>query len=60
MGEDEHIAILASTKGHTARQLTEQASPLQRRAHTIRLRALRTHHLDLPGLADLITLIDPR
>ncbi|MGH3935294.1 MAG: hypothetical protein ACRDS1_10020 [Pseudonocardiaceae bacterium] len=40
-----------------AHQLAEQASPLQRRAHTIRLRALRNHHPGLPGLDKLITII---
>ena len=42
-----------------AHQLAEQASPLQRRAHTIRLRALRTHHPDLPCLDQLIEIINP-
>ncbi len=42
-----------------AHQLAEQASPLQRRAHTIRLRALRNHHHDLPGLDELIAIINP-
>jgi hypothetical protein len=42
-----------------ARQLAEQSSPLQRRAHAIRLRALRNHHPDLPGLDKLIAIIDP-
>ena len=42
-----------------AHQLTEQASPLQRRAHTIRLRALRTHHPGLPDLDQLIEIINP-
>ncbi len=42
-----------------ARLVAEQASPLRRRAHTIRLRALRTHHPDLPGLDDVIELIEP-
>lgn len=41
------------------RQVTDQATAIQRRAHTIRLRALRTHHPDLPGLDDLIQIIDP-
>lgn len=41
-----------------ARQLAEQASPLQLRAHTIRLRALRTRHPGLPGLDELISVID--
>jgi hypothetical protein len=43
-----------------AGQVAEQADELQRRASTIRLRALRTNHPDLPGLDDLITIIDPR
>jgi hypothetical protein len=42
-----------------AHQLAEQASPLQRRAHTIRLRALRSHHPGLPGLDELVEIIDP-
>ena len=42
-----------------AHQLAEQASPLQRRAHAIRLRALRTHHPDLPGLNELIDILNP-
>jgi len=42
-----------------ARHVAGNASPLQRRAHTIRLRALRTHHPELPGLDDVIMLIDP-
>jgi len=42
-----------------ARQVADQASPLQRRAHTIRLRALRDHHPDLPGLDYVIEIIDP-
>jgi hypothetical protein len=42
-----------------ARHVADNASPLQRRAHTIRLRALRTHHPELPGLDDVIALIDP-
>ncbi|MGH3932886.1 MAG: hypothetical protein ACRDTF_23260 [Pseudonocardiaceae bacterium] len=42
-----------------AHQLVEQTSPLQRRAHTIRLRGLHTHHPGLPGLAHLIEIIDP-
>ncbi|MDQ3275952.1 MAG: hypothetical protein M3Q39_13230, partial [Actinomycetota bacterium] len=42
-----------------ARQVAHQASPLQRRAHTVRLRALRDHHPDLPGLDHVIAIIDP-
>lgn len=42
-----------------AHQLTEQSSALQRRAHAIRLRALRNHHPDLPGLDKLIAIINP-
>jgi hypothetical protein len=42
-----------------ARQVAHQASPLQRRAHMIRLRALRDHHPDLPGLDHVIAIIDP-
>jgi hypothetical protein len=42
-----------------AHQLAEQASTLQRQAHTIRLRALRGHQPDLPGLDTLIAIIDP-
>ncbi|MGH3785720.1 MAG: tetratricopeptide repeat protein [Pseudonocardiaceae bacterium] len=41
------------------RQVTEKATAIQRRAHTIRLRVLRSHHPDLPGLDDLIQIIDP-
>ena len=44
---------------HLARQVAHQASPLQRRAHMIRLRALRDHHPDLPGLDHIIAIIDP-
>ncbi|MGH3811806.1 MAG: lipase/acyltransferase domain-containing protein [Pseudonocardiaceae bacterium] len=40
-----------------AHQLAEQASPLQRRAHTIRLHALRAHHPGLAGLDELIEII---
>lgn len=49
----------ADTAHEMARQFVEQASPLQRRAHTIRLRALRTHHPALPGLDELIGIINP-
>jgi hypothetical protein len=42
-----------------ARQVAHQASPLQRRAHTVRLRALRDHHPDLPGLDHVIAIINP-
>ncbi|MGH3811997.1 MAG: hypothetical protein ACRDUV_06010, partial [Pseudonocardiaceae bacterium] len=42
-----------------AHQLAEQASLLQRRAHTIRLRALRNHHPGLLGLDELIAIINP-
>jgi hypothetical protein len=42
-----------------ARQVAHQASPLQRRAHMIRLRALGDHHPDLPGLDHVIAIIDP-
>ncbi|MGH3937799.1 MAG: hypothetical protein ACRDTG_04065 [Pseudonocardiaceae bacterium] len=40
------------------RQVAEQATAIQRRAHAIRLRALRSHHPELPGLDDLIQIID--
>ncbi|MDQ3600498.1 MAG: hypothetical protein M3408_04455, partial [Actinomycetota bacterium] len=42
-----------------ARQVAHQASPLQRRAHMVRLRALGDHHPDLPGLDHVIAIIDP-
>ena len=42
-----------------ARQVAHQASPLQRRTHMIRLRALRDHHPDLPGLDHVIAIINP-
>jgi hypothetical protein len=42
-----------------AHQLAEQTSSLQRRAHTIRLRALGKHPPHLPGLDTLIAIIDP-
>ena len=42
-----------------ARQVAHQASPLQRRAHTVRLRALRAYHPDLPDLDHVIAIIDP-
>jgi pyruvate-formate lyase len=42
-----------------ARQVAQQARSLQRRVHIIRLRALRDHHLDLPGLDHVIAIIDP-
>ncbi len=41
------------------RQVADEATRIQRRAHTIRLRALRSHRPDLPGLDDLIQIIDP-
>lgn len=41
------------------RQLAEAATPIQRRAIAIRLRALRDHQSDLPGLSDLIEIINP-
>jgi hypothetical protein len=40
------------------RQVAEEATAIQRRAYTIRLRALRSHHPDLPGLDDFIQIID--
>ncbi|MGH3937794.1 MAG: hypothetical protein ACRDTG_04040 [Pseudonocardiaceae bacterium] len=40
------------------RQVAEQATAIQRRAHAIRLRALRSQHPDLPGLDDLIQIIE--
>ncbi|MGH8907964.1 MAG: hypothetical protein ACRD0K_15970 [Egibacteraceae bacterium] len=39
------------------RQVAEQGSPILRRAHAIRLRALQHHHPDLPGLDRLIDII---
>ena len=42
-----------------AHQLAVQPSNLQRRVHTIRLRALRDHHPGLPGLDTLITIVNP-
>jgi hypothetical protein len=46
-----------------ARELTQaaadQATPIQRRAYTIRLRALRAQRPDLTGLDDLIAIMQP-
>ena len=57
------VLLLAQDQSDQAhdlvRHVADNASPLQRRAHTIRLRALRTHHPELPGLDDVIALIDP-
>lgn len=55
----EDAALDAIEHADLAHQLAEQASPLQRRAHTIRLCALRNHHPGLPGLEKLITIINP-
>ncbi|MDQ3990605.1 MAG: hypothetical protein M3291_15705 [Actinomycetota bacterium] len=41
------------------RHVAELATPIQRRAHTIRLRGLRTHHPGLPALDQLIAVLEP-
>ncbi|MDN5861100.1 MAG: hypothetical protein L0H84_21050, partial [Pseudonocardia sp.] len=55
------VALLAQDDGHRARELTraaaDQATPIQRRAHTIRLRSLATRQPDLPGVADIIAIL---
>jgi hypothetical protein len=57
------VLLLAQDQPDQARdlatQVAENANTLQRRAHAIRLRALRTHQPELPGLDEIITLIDP-
>ncbi len=58
------VLLLAEDQPEQALEVAEliarEATPLQRRAHTIRLRALQTHHPDLPGLDDVIEVIDPK
>ena len=53
------VLLLAQDETHQARQVAqhaaEQATPIQRRALTLRLRELATHHPDLAGLDILIT-----
>ncbi|MGH8898966.1 MAG: hypothetical protein ACRDZ4_18570, partial [Egibacteraceae bacterium] len=57
------LAIFLLTQGDEEsalvcmRQITDQATPMLRRAHTIRLRELRRHHPDLPGLDHLIQIV---
>ena len=41
-----------------ARAAAAQATPLQRRAHVIRLRSLLTHQRGLPGIDELITILE--
>ena len=59
------VAVLLLAQGEPdqalglGRHVAELANPLQRRAHTIRLRGLRTHHPDLPSLDQLIRALDP-
>jgi hypothetical protein len=57
------VLLLAQNEQDQARELTraaaEQATPLQRRAQVIRLRALHAKQPDLPGLVDLIEIMQP-
>ena len=57
------VIHLAQGKQQQARALTqataEQATPIQRRAYTIRLRALHAKQPNLPGLDDLIAIMQP-
>ncbi len=53
------VILLAQNETDDAHDLARQARSLQRRVHIIRLRALRDHHLDLPGLDHVIAIIDP-
>jgi hypothetical protein len=53
------IARGQETEAHShGQQLAKKADPLQRRAHLIRLRKLQKHQPDLPGLGQLIALLE--
>ncbi|MGH8920365.1 MAG: hypothetical protein ACRD0H_18875 [Actinomycetes bacterium] len=56
------VLLLAQNEPDQAHQLGRQvaknATAIHRRAHAIRLRALRSTMPDLPGLDDLIQIID--
>jgi hypothetical protein len=58
------VLLLAQNNHDQAREyaahIAERATVIQRRAHVIRLRKLRTHHPDLPGIAEVIDIIEPR
>jgi hypothetical protein len=56
------VLLLAQGELDDAKQLArtaaDEATPLQRRAHTIRLRGLAAHRPDLTDVHDLISIME--